>query len=157
MAGTTANRGYPYPESTDTVDVAGDIQALASAVDTDVEDLGTTDDTNDPGAVQAGFTLWPNGAKGTLALGGKIVQVWLDVNNNSSITATGGNISDTTCYILDSAYRPDADHYVSFNFQTGAVQGAGQIFPDGTVSLQSATATIAANAHIRIHAVYLKA
>jgi hypothetical protein len=157
MADTTANRGYPYPESTDTIDVPGDIQALADAVDADVEDLGSTTDTNDPGAVQAGFTLWTAGAKGTLALGGKLVQVWLDLNNASALTATGGNLSDTTCYVLDAAYRPDADHYVPFNFQTGAVQGSGQIFPDGTVSLQAATATVPSGSHIRIQAVYLKA
>jgi hypothetical protein len=35
--GTTANRSYPYPEGSDAVDVPGDVQALADAVDADLE------------------------------------------------------------------------------------------------------------------------
>ncbi len=155
--GTTANRSYPYPETTDNIDVPGDIEALADAIDADVETATGTTDSNDPGAVQAGFTLWTLGAKGTLALGGKLVQVWLDLNNASTLTATSGNLSDTTCYVLDAAYRPDADHYVPFSFNTGAVQGSGQIGPDGVVSLQAATGNVASGSHIRLQAVYLKA
>ena len=34
MAATTNNYGFPYPEDTDTVDVAGDIQSLAEDIDT---------------------------------------------------------------------------------------------------------------------------
>lgn len=153
----TANRGYPYPESTSAIDVPADIEALADAVDVDVQAVLDTTDTDDPGTIQSGFTLWTLGAKGTTALGGKLVQVWLDVNNTSSLTATGGNLADVTCYILDAAFRPDADHYVPFSFNTGAVQGSGQIGPDGTVSLQAATATVASGAHIRIQAVFMKA
>lgn len=37
MAGTTPNRLYPYPTSTDAFDVPGDIERLARAVDTDVQ------------------------------------------------------------------------------------------------------------------------
>lgn len=157
MADTTANRGYPYPESTDTIDVSGDIQALADAVDADVQEVVDTTDVSDPGTIQSGFTLHTLGAKATTALGGKLVQVWLDVNNSSNLTATGGNLSDATCYILDAPYRPDADHYVPFSFNTGAVQGSGQIGPDGTVNLQAATATVTSGAHIRIQAVFMKA
>lgn len=36
---STTSRGYPYPQLTDTVDVPGDIQALAEAIDADVADL----------------------------------------------------------------------------------------------------------------------
>lgn len=39
MAGTTANRGYPYPTSGDRGDVPAAIQALAEAIDTDMQDL----------------------------------------------------------------------------------------------------------------------
>lgn len=39
MTATTANRAYPYPLSTDDVRPYEDIQALASAVDTDVQAL----------------------------------------------------------------------------------------------------------------------
>lgn len=156
MAGTTAERGYPYPETTDTFDPPGDVQALADAIDADVADLYEVDYTNDPGAVAAGFTLWTNGARGDLALGGKLVQVWLDVNNASTLTATSGNLSDVTCYTVDAAYRPDADHYVPFSFNTGAIQGSGQLFPDGTVSLQAATGNVASGSHIRIQIMFMK-
>lgn len=37
--GTTANRNYPYPDPTDPADMAGALQNLAEAVDTDVEAL----------------------------------------------------------------------------------------------------------------------
>jgi hypothetical protein len=35
MPGATPGRGYPYPIDTDPIDVAGDIQRLAEAVDAD--------------------------------------------------------------------------------------------------------------------------
>jgi hypothetical protein len=37
--GTTANRSYPYPDPTDAADFAGGLEALARAVDTDVQAL----------------------------------------------------------------------------------------------------------------------
>ncbi|MEU2510358.1 hypothetical protein ABZ621_37510 [Streptomyces sp. NPDC007863] len=39
MPGFTVNRGYPYSVPTDPTDVAGDIQALAEAIDADVQTL----------------------------------------------------------------------------------------------------------------------
>lgn len=39
--GTTANRSYPYPDPTDSADMAGGLEALARAVDTDVQALQT--------------------------------------------------------------------------------------------------------------------
>jgi hypothetical protein len=39
MAGTTSNRGYPFPGLTDDNNPPADIEALAEAVDADVEDL----------------------------------------------------------------------------------------------------------------------
>lgn len=37
--GTTANRSYPYPDPTDAADMAGALEDLARAVDTDVQAL----------------------------------------------------------------------------------------------------------------------
>lgn len=37
MSASTSNRSYPYPQLTDSVDPPGDIEALAEAVDTDVQ------------------------------------------------------------------------------------------------------------------------
>jgi hypothetical protein len=42
MAGTTPNRGYPYPTSGDSFDVPRDIQALAEAIDLDMQNLDTS-------------------------------------------------------------------------------------------------------------------
>lgn len=39
MSGTTANRGYPYPQLSDNNNPPADIQALAEALDTDVDAL----------------------------------------------------------------------------------------------------------------------
>jgi hypothetical protein len=36
MAGTTTNRAYPYPTSTDAANIAANIQSLATSIDTDV-------------------------------------------------------------------------------------------------------------------------
>ena len=36
MPATTPNRNYPYPVDADTIDVTGDIQRLAEAVDLDI-------------------------------------------------------------------------------------------------------------------------
>lgn len=38
MAGTTTNYSIPYPENTDPVDVAGDIQDLATSIDTSLHE-----------------------------------------------------------------------------------------------------------------------
>jgi hypothetical protein len=40
--GTTANRSYPYPDPADPADMAGALQALAEAVDTDVQSLSNS-------------------------------------------------------------------------------------------------------------------
>lgn len=56
MARTTP-LGYPYPEDNDQVDVAGDIQSLAEAVDTHTHNGGI--------AIQVGGTA-PTGSHGYL-------------------------------------------------------------------------------------------
>lgn len=50
MPGTTPNRGYPYPLTTDSFDIPRDLQALAEAIDLDVENL-------DNSVVQRPFAL----------------------------------------------------------------------------------------------------
>lgn len=40
--GVTPNRGYPYPDPTDPADMAGDLQALAEAYDTDLKNIENT-------------------------------------------------------------------------------------------------------------------
>lgn len=45
MADTTANRGYPYPEASDTFQPHADLQALAEALDTDVAAIEARVDT----------------------------------------------------------------------------------------------------------------
>jgi hypothetical protein len=42
MAGTTPERGYPFPHDSDLINVAFDIELLAQAVDADVESIRTS-------------------------------------------------------------------------------------------------------------------
>lgn len=49
MPGATPNRGYPYPLGADPINIAGDIQSLASALDADVAEVD-----------QSGIRIYPN-------------------------------------------------------------------------------------------------
>ena len=55
MAGTTASRAYPYPSPGDAVDIPGDMQRLASAVDADVKSVKSTADSASQRVGNLGF------------------------------------------------------------------------------------------------------
>jgi cytoskeletal protein CcmA (bactofilin family) len=67
MAATTNNYGFPYPEDTDTVDVAGDIQSLAEDIDTKLsEAIADTVGTMVTSNTESGITVTYDDADNTL-------------------------------------------------------------------------------------------
>lgn len=83
MAGTTTNYSIPYPENTDPVDVAGDIQGLAENVDLLLyTELGSFIKTTDTGVVTS--TMIANGTiTSSNILNGTIVND--DINASAAI------------------------------------------------------------------------
>ena len=154
MSTTTSNRDYRIPESTDSVNIAEIISNLGDDVDADVQaivddDLTVATDTS-PGAAASGFTATV--AQVSTALNGSLVELVLEVTNTSAITATSGNITDTTIYTLDAAYRPTTRK--SFSWQNGTVGGQGILQADGTVVLTTASDSIGASTSIKMQLSY---
>jgi hypothetical protein len=157
MADTTADRGYPYPETSDTIDVPGDIQALADAVDADVEGLVDPDvetTTANIGTVAANFSV--TDVRAATLLGGKLVNVDLYIaRTGADITATGGNITDTLMFTLAAAYRPS--HAQSCSWGNGVVAGEAIINADGTINLRSSNGNITGTAGTGLSSIRLSA
>lgn len=63
MPSTTANRAYPYPVAGDAVDIPGDMQRLASAIDTDVKAVKATADSASAVVSTMGFKYVERGYK----------------------------------------------------------------------------------------------
>lgn len=153
---TTSIYALPYPEPSDPPDVPSDIQALAEAVegqlqrvDSDITGLRTPQQTSSDLVLASGFSLIE-------FLGKKIdtvCSVWLYITSNNAITASGGNITDTLMCTLPSGYRPPT--YTSAIWGNGTVDGEALIGPDGKVTLRTANGSISAGSNIRLHATFL--
>jgi hypothetical protein len=122
--------------------LASDAQELSDAV--------TSFGDSTPGTAKTGFTVTLDSV--LTFCDGKIVDLTLRVTNASAITATSGNIPDTDIYVLNAAYRPVS--FFPVPFSTGAVGGMAIIDSDGSVTLQTASDSIAASSSIQIHAMY---
>jgi hypothetical protein len=67
MAASTNNYGFPYPQDSDTVDVAGDIQSLAESIDTKLsEAIADTVGTMVTSNTESGITVTYDDADNTL-------------------------------------------------------------------------------------------
>lgn len=154
---TTPNRAYRYPASSDAVTIADYFSNLANDVDTDVAaiftDYFTPVTDTDPGTVSAGFTEDGNQIAVTL-LDGHLVHIVLFLTLTAVLTATTGNIADTTCYTLDAAYWPD--NAVNAVVGNGSMTGEATIGSSGVVQVRAASDTIANGSNIRITATYIK-
>lgn len=92
MSGTTANRSYPYPQLTDTVDVPGDIQALADALDTDVQDILDNYLKGESASITTDSTSWTTAET-------QLISVTLDVVSGitygvSALVAIGTSLAN---------------------------------------------------------------
>ncbi len=113
---------------------------------------GIVEDTS-IGTAAANFT-----ASTTLvrtAMGGRDVYLFLIINTTNALTATGGNITDTTMFTLDTAYRPS--EAINCAIGNGSVSGEAVINTNGTVQVRAASDTIAAGTNIRLTARYITA
>lgn len=130
--GTSPNRSYPYPAESDAVDVPGDMEALADAVDTDVEavDNAKADKTT---TMTAGTGLSGGGdlsanrtlsvdftAVATAAQGAKAdtaVQPARTITAGSGLSGGGDLSADRTLAILpplvSAGPKPVTLHYVA--------------------------------------------
>lgn len=131
--------------------VGGAIITPSDHVDTVVADIVSD---NSIGTVATGFTVSSQVAR--VALGGKLVYVNLFLTRSGAdITATSGNIADTACFTLDSAYWPTET--IALTYGNGSMDGEAQITTAGVVNLRSANANIVSGTNLRISATFIKA
>jgi hypothetical protein len=155
----TTNRAYTYPDSSGSVEIWTHLQALAEDVDVDVAGIITdlltpiSESGTDVGSAAANFAT--NSANGRLLLGGKLVYVTIDVNTNNSLTATAGNMTDTTCFTLTADYRPS--ELTGTLFSANAGTGQVQINADGTCVLRTLDVNIAGGGDLRFSHCFIKA
>jgi len=135
--------GVPVRDAIQDLDVR-----LADAADPDI-----TTTAGDVGTVASGFTV--NDVRAATLFGGKLVHVDLYlVLSGSTITATNGNITDTPCFTLATAYRPSGT--VSTIWSSGLEDGECVITTGGGVTLRTASHTIDSGVNIRISAMFIK-
>ena len=103
------------------------------------------------GTASAGFTA--SSVRAALLANGKLINLDMLLAVTSTITATSGNIADTTCFTLNSGYRPSAVCEIAFD--NGSAGGNGVINTDGAISLRAAYATISSGTNIRISATFI--
>lgn len=92
-------KGFPYPSDTDPVDVPGDIQALAEAVDTELDDYLTAAAA---GAAYAPLAATVNAKTGnyTLVAGDSGEVITMDVAGANTLTVPTGLAAGFTCVIV---------------------------------------------------------
>jgi hypothetical protein len=133
------------------VAVGGAVITPSDHVDTIVDDI---DSDATIGTVATGFTVSAQQAR--VALGGKLVYINLFLTRSGAdITATSGNIADTTCFTLDSTYWPT--EIANGSYGNGSMDGEFTISTAGVISLRSANANIVSATNIRICATFIKA
>ena len=113
---------------------------------------GTADSS--VGTTAANFS----GATATVrtALNGHLVFFTLTIVTTNALNAGTpgtGNITDVTCFTLDSTYRPSEP--VGFAFGSNAT-GFGVVNTNGAVTLWTASDTITAGATIRLSCTFLR-
>lgn len=183
MADTTTRYTLPFQETTDAPDGPALGEDLAEAIETalgDVEDAHDarldaaeasitaaqadiaaleaaitpviTTVTATVGTVATGFTV--NDVRAATMAGGKLVSIDLYIQRSGAdITATAGNIADTTIFTLAVAYRPS--HDTSLTWSSGSVSGEAAISTAGVVNLRTASGNITTSQNIRMSATYI--
>lgn len=144
-----------YPEASVSPLSGGDLidDVTEAQWQTGINDLLTpTQYTAGIGAAATGFTL----SASVMQRAGKWATLDLLLAVTTAITATGGDITDKTCFTLNSDYRPAVD--CNFTFGNGVMDGECTVSSSsGIISLRSANASIATSTTIRIHAGYFLA
>jgi hypothetical protein len=87
------------------------------------------------------------------ALDGRLVTFALTITVTAGLTATAGNVTDTTVFTLASGYWPDFEVGAPF---FGNVGGMAYVQTDGDIRLANASDSITAGQNITISATYLR-
>jgi len=87
------------------------------------------------------------------ALDGRLVTFALRITVTAGLTATSGNLPDTTVFTLASNYWPDFEFGAYFFGNQG---GTAYVQTDGDIRLANASDSIAAGQEIVISATYLR-
>lgn len=103
------------------------------------------------GSSVAGFTVVSQVLAS--ALDGRLITFALTITVTAGLTATGGNVTDTTVFTLSSEYWPDFEIGAPF---FGNVGGMAYVQTDGDIRLANASDSIAAGQNITISGTYLK-
>src|SRR5262249_47468689 len=111
--------------------------------------MNTDTSIGTPGAscADAGSSAW-------YTLGTQEINVQVVVNyTGATITATSGNVTNTTIFTLDAPYRPSTAR--AFFWDSDGNFGGGVINTDGTVVVRSAFGSITNPTAIRLNASWL--
>lgn len=104
-----------------------------------------------PGSVAANFT----GTGLVRTFGGKLVYLFLNLVSTNAINTSSGNITDTTCYTVDSDYRPSEG--VPAIWGNGVTSGQATVAVDGTVQIRTSSGNLSAGGAVVISCCYIKA
>ena len=114
-------------------------------------DATATNSDSSIGLPASGFS--DTGCFAFTALDGKLIEIRFFLTNTSAITATTGNITDTTAFTVDAAYRPAAERSLSWNNKT--VGGTAVLNTDGTLVLCTASDSVGAGSSIRAQVCFM--
>jgi hypothetical protein len=129
--------------------VAGGDIIYASDVN-DLETLLTRVEVTTGATASAGFTLTSFTGRKVAGVTGVVVFMAC----TSTITATSGNITDTSMVTLPSGYRPS--EVIPAVWGNGSVDGEATISTAGVVTLRSSTgASIASGTNVRLAAAWI--
>lgn len=155
MSGTTTNFSWPYPTSTDNVDVAGDIAALAAAIDSTLSTLVTpVHSTSGIITAESGFSI--NSQDKFTLLDGKIIMLVLSLERTGADIALsgGGNLPDTNfAQLSSSGDYPDDE--VDAIFSNGYQDGDALIDTSGLIKLRTSCIDVVSGTDLRFCATYI--
>lgn len=81
MAGSTANRHYPFCTTGDPVDIPGDVKKLATAIDTDIAAIKKTSDATKAVTDGLGFSCFESGTKDIRPSGSNVYTYQISFRN----------------------------------------------------------------------------
>ena len=135
------------------VGVGDDVLATyAAAVKAAIDDLYTVQVDTTVGSAAANFSS-PVATVRTM-LGGLLVFFTLQIVTDNALTAASGNITDTTCFTLDTAYRPAEAYGCAWGSNA---TGFAVMNTSGALVLWTVSDTVAAGSTLRISGTWLRA
>jgi len=139
MAKTTTNYAFPYPEDADPVDVAGDIQALAEDIDTNLgEIIADTVGTMVTSNTENGITVEYDDNDNTLDFDVADFDVILSGDVSGSATVTNLASINISASVADNSHNHIASNITDFE---SAVEAVTESFV--TIDLPSGTDPVA--------------